>query len=317
MRRAFGALVPHVPRVRAPLRSAAALVLLAAARAGAQTAPADTMTVAPPPAAIATDPPHDAQHPARMQVLHIPSGGVRINGVAYLAAGAGAHPTLVLLHGLPGNEKNLDLAQAVRRAGWHVVTCNYRGSWGSPGRFRFAQTLGDADAVLAFLRDTTNARALGIDTTRLVLAGHSMGGWVTAHTAAHDHELRGAVLFSAADMGLSGVRGAGAARPRLVAGMADNMESLAGVTAEQMADELIANGERWQFDRAVAGLTRTPLLVLTSNDGLAPQADALVAAVRAGGNGRVTTVHVATDHAWSDRRVALESAVVRWLDGMR
>ncbi len=298
-------------------RLAAALVLLLAARAGsagAQSAPADPAP--PPPAAIATDPPHDAQHPARMQVLHIPSGGVRINGVAYLAAGAGSHPTLVLLHGLPGNEKNLDLAQAVRRAGWHVVTFNYRGSWGSPGAFRFAQTLGDVEAVLAFLRDTATARALGIDTARLVLAGHSMGGWATVRTAARDRGLRGAVLISAADMGLNGVRGA-AARPQLVALMADNMESLAGVTAEQMADELIANGERWRFERAAAGLARTPLLVLTSDDGLAPAADSLAATLRAEGNARVTTTHVATDHAWSDRRVALEAAVVRWLDALR
>ncbi len=36
-----------------------------------------------------TDPPHDVAHPARMEVLHIPSGGVEINGVAYLASGAG------------------------------------------------------------------------------------------------------------------------------------------------------------------------------------------------------------------------------------
>jgi hypothetical protein len=67
--------------------------------------------------AIYTDPPHDKAHPAAMEVLHIPSGGVRINGLAYFAAGAGPHPVLVLMHGLPGNEKNLDLAQAVRRAG--------------------------------------------------------------------------------------------------------------------------------------------------------------------------------------------------------
>lgn len=84
------------------------------------------------PAAIYADPPADAAHPPRMEVLHIPSGGVEINGVAYLAGGAGPHPTLVLLHGLPGNEKNLDLAQAVRRAGWNVVTFNYRGSWAAP-----------------------------------------------------------------------------------------------------------------------------------------------------------------------------------------
>ncbi len=131
------------------------------------------------PAAIYTDPAPDAAHPPRMEVLHIPSGGVEINGVAYLAAGAGPHPTAILLHGLPGNEKNLDLAQAIRRAGWSVVTFNYRGSWGSPGTFSFEGNLADAKAVLAYVRDPANAAKLQIDTRRLVMGGHSMGGWVT------------------------------------------------------------------------------------------------------------------------------------------
>src|SRR5665213_1824794 len=75
---------------------------------------------APPPdlpPAIWADPAPDAAHPARSEVLHIASHGVEINGLAYLVAGAGVHPTVVLFHGLPGNEKNLDLAQAIRRAG--------------------------------------------------------------------------------------------------------------------------------------------------------------------------------------------------------
>ncbi|HJQ18946.1 MAG TPA: alpha/beta fold hydrolase [Gemmatimonadaceae bacterium] len=249
-----------------------------------------------------------------MEVLHIPSGGVKINGVAYIAPGAGAHPTFVFFHGLPGNEKNLDLAQAVRRAGWNAITVNYRGSWGSPGEFRFANNLEDADAVLAFVEDSANARSLGIDPKRLVIAGHSMGGWVTVHTAAHHPELLGAILISAADMGHEG-----SAYPRadLVKFMADDMESLAGVTAEGMADEIITNGGQWTFDRAVPGLAKTRLLVLTSNDGLAPAADALVKNVRALGNTRVSTTHVATDHSWSDRRIALESAVLNWLASLR
>ena len=111
------------------------------------------------PAAIFTDPPVDATHPAKMTVLHIPSHGVKINGIVYQPSGAGPHPTLVLFHGLPGNEKNLDLAQAVRRAGWNAVTFNYRGSWGSPGAFRFSQNLEDGDAVLAYLRAPGKRRA--------------------------------------------------------------------------------------------------------------------------------------------------------------
>jgi uncharacterized protein len=265
------------------------------------------------PRAIYTDPPRDSAHPARMEVLHIPSGGVKINGVAYLASGAGVHPTFVFFHGLPGNEKNLDVAQAVRRDGWNAITVNYRGSWGSPGEFRFGNNLEDANAVLAFLRDPANARTLGIDTTRLVIAGHSMGGWVTALTAAHDRGLRGAILISMADMSMLGA----ASHAAVVKDMSENMESLAGVTAESMADELIAGAPKWHVADATAGLARIPLLVITSNDGLAPQGDALVKAVRAEGNASVTTVHYPTDHSYSDKRIALEGAVLGWLERLR
>ena len=144
------------------------------------------------PPAIYTDPPSDAAHPAKMTVVHIPTHGLLINGLVYQPSGAGLHPTVVICHGLPGNGKNLDLAQALRRAGWNAATFNYRGSWGSPGNYRFAQNLEDSRAVLAYLRDPANAALLGIDTHRIVLAGHSMGGWVVAHTAASEKGLIGA-----------------------------------------------------------------------------------------------------------------------------
>jgi pimeloyl-ACP methyl ester carboxylesterase len=265
------------------------------------------------PAAIFTDPPVDAAHPAKMTVLHIPSHGVLINGLVYQAAGAGTHPTLVICHGLPGNEKNLDLAQAVRRAGWNAVTFNYRGSWGSPGVYRFAQNLEDADAVLAYLRNAANASRLGIDTQRIVMAGHSMGGWVVAHTAAHDHALIGAILISAGDMGHLGEEPS----EKLVAEMADSMEGLSGVTAQSMADEDRANAKAFRMENDVAGITQVPLLVLTADDGLAPDSDAFVHAIEAKGGHKVTAIHVATDHSWSDHRIALESTIITWLNGLQ
>jgi acetyl esterase/lipase len=126
------------------------------------------------PKAVIADPPPDAKFPARMQVIHVPSGGVQINGVVYVASGERPHPAFVFFHGLPGNEKNLDLAQAVRRAGWTVVTVNYRGSWGSPGNFRFAQNLEDAQATLSFIRSPENAKRLSIDPTRVALGAMAL-----------------------------------------------------------------------------------------------------------------------------------------------
>jgi pimeloyl-ACP methyl ester carboxylesterase len=261
--------------------------------------------------AIYTDPPHDKAFPAGMEVLHIPSGGVAINGVAYTAAGAGPHPVLVLMHGLPGNEKNLDLAQAVRRAGWTVVSFNYRGSWGSPGKFSFAGNLDDAKAVLAYLRDAPIAVKLRADPKRIVVAGHSMGGWVAAMTGEHDPGLAGTILISAANMG-----GLGETREQSIASMADNMETLAGVTPQSMADELLAHPE-FDWSRDPSGLARAPLLVLTSEDGLAPMADALAAKVRGKAGSQVTSVHAHTDHGWSGARIRLEQEVINWLERLR
>jgi pimeloyl-ACP methyl ester carboxylesterase len=262
-----------------------------------------------PPEAIYTDPPADKAHPARSEVLHIPSGGVLINGLAYIPAGAGAHPTVVLLHGLPGNEKNLDLAQAIRRAGWTVVIFNYRGSWGSPGSFSFKGNLADAKAVLAYIRGPEAAAKLQIDPAHLVIMGHSMGGWVTAVTAGEDPGLAGAVMISAADM--TSLRLAPPATRLQTA--AENMEALAGVTAQSMADEMATLTPGMGFAAAAPGLARKPLLVLTSDDGLAPGADALVATIRKAGGQQVSTVHAATDHSWNTARIRLESEILSWL----
>ncbi len=282
-------------------------ILVAASSASAQSA----APIVPP--AIFTDPPTDSAHPAKMAVLHIPTHGVLINGLLYAPSGAGPHPTLVIFHGWPGNEKNLDIAQAVRRAGWNAVTFNYRGSWGSPGNFRFAQTLEDAGAVLAYLRDPHNATRFGVDPKRIAIAGHSMGGWIAAMTASHDHGLLGTILISAADFGRLGQM----PRDKLVAEAADEREALAGVTPESMADELQANAKAFGLDNAISGLVQMPLLVLTADDGLAPDGEALVRGIQAKGGTLATMLHVATDHSWSDHRIALESTIITWLASLK
>jgi hypothetical protein len=42
-----------------------------------------------------------------------------------------------------------------------------------------------------------------------------------------------------------------------------------------------------------------------------------VHAIEAKGGHKITAIHVATDHGWSDHRIALESAIITWLNGLR
>ncbi|MEO8794603.1 MAG: alpha/beta fold hydrolase [Daejeonella sp.] len=115
------------------------------------------------------------QDPARIEELQINSSGSTIFGFEYVANGAGPHPTVILLHGIPGNERNLDIAQNLRRAGYNVLFFDYRGSWGSKGVFSFKNSLNDIDAVLNYITTPENSEVLRVDTGRIALVGHSMG----------------------------------------------------------------------------------------------------------------------------------------------
>src|SRR5215210_169034 len=80
----------------------------------------------------------DTVYPPRAAEVAFQSKGARLNGFLYIAGGKGPHPTVILLHGFPGNERNGDLAQAIRRAGINAFVFSYRGAWGSGGTFSFS-----------------------------------------------------------------------------------------------------------------------------------------------------------------------------------
>ena len=254
-----------------------------------------------------------------MQAFQLPSHGAMLNAIVYIAAGVGPHPVVVLLHGFPGNEKNLDLAQAVRRAGWDVLYFDYRGSWGSPGDFSFTHSIEDAQAAIAYMRDAGNAKRLRADPTYIVLIGHSMGGFLARIVAANDAGIRAIGLISAADMGVDRVETMPAEQrkpglPSLAAGFAaEGMAPLAGCTPESLAREVIAHADSWNTVNLAAKLAARPVLVITSNDGLAPSNDAFFAALENAGDAQAQETHMETDHVYSDHRIALAQAMLEGL----
>ena len=201
----------------------------------------------------------------------------------------------------PGNEKNLDLAQDIRRTGWNVLYFNYRGSWGTLGNFSFGNSIEDVASAVAYLRQPENAKRLRLDPKRIVLIGHSMGGFMAVEAGAADSAIMGVGLISAADMpGRVPETLSQADEPafinRYAAALAnEGMAPLAGCTPEGLVRELIANAGRWRFAANVDALKTRPTQVLTSDDGLTSMGDAFVSALTKAGNTHVTAAHFATD----------------------
>jgi pimeloyl-ACP methyl ester carboxylesterase len=267
--------------------------------------------------AAVTDPVPDAAHPTANRQLLVPSGGVGMNALFLLASGAGPKPTLVLMHGLPGNERNLDLAQAVRRAGWNVLTFTYRGAWGSPGRFSIAGAQEDAAAAIAYLHRPDVAAKYNVDPARIVIGGHSMGGFATARYAAAHDDVMAVLLLDAWHPEEDGraFRGNAAKRAEFVAGIDDLGNSLVGADAESLAREVEQGGADWDLLKLAPKLATRPLLtVWADRGGLAESNKALADAIQAAGAKQLTTAHFPTDHPFSDHRIALSRTVVAWLE---
>lgn len=267
--------------------------------------------------AVVADPPRDPAHPMRNEAVWIPSGDVKMNGVMFVAAGIQPHPTVLLLHGLPGNEQNLDLAQVLRRAGYNVLTFHYRGSWGSPGRFTLANGVQDGHAAMAFLREPAVLEKFHIDPKRLIIIGHSYGGFVASRVAASHPESAAVVLIApwspAQDVAALSVPAANFAAAAHTA--FDDVEGrLGGDTDIDLAKEILASRNDWRLESSAAGIKDVPLLVLVAKyDSADDQAGELIAALKAAHAVDTTTVEMDTDHAFSDHRIALESAVLQWL----
>jgi pimeloyl-ACP methyl ester carboxylesterase len=265
------------------------------------------------PSAITSDPARDKDFPAAMEAPDIISHGARLNAVFYLASGAGPHPVVLLLHGFPGNEQNMDLAYAIRRAGWNVLVPHYRGSWGSAGTFSFSNAIEDTQAAVQFLREPANAQNYRTDASKIVIVGHSMGGFLGSYATAHDPAILGVAMISAWNLGPAAARPESEQRTKSFHSASPR---LAGTTPEGMLAEAKQNAAKWNYIDWAPALKTRSVLVIESSDGNVPDNKAMAETLRKAGDAHVTEIAMETDHTYDDHRIALQVAVLNWLQSL-
>ncbi len=227
------------------------------------------------------------------------SQGCTLLGRMWLAKAEGPKPTVLLLHGLPGIDQNHDLAFALKNAGWNSLVFHYRGSWGSEGTYSLHNVLPDIDEALRFLKNRPE-----VDANRIVVCGHSLGGWAAVMTGANHPNVKGVIsLAGVADWSEMG----------LVADYASaNMAPyLIGVTGEQIVEQ---KNELEQATDHVTKLNGRPLLVVQGDRD---------AAVHMSQSQRLkdlypdhTTLDIiqGADHGYSWERELMIRTVLQWLD---
>ncbi|MEE8371481.1 MAG: alpha/beta fold hydrolase [Sphingomonadales bacterium] len=269
------------------------------------------------PDPLQSDPPTiDEAFPPAMLETRFQVDGSQLNAIHYLAGGPGPHPTVVLLHGYPGNEKNLDLAQALRRGGWNVFFFHYRGAWGSEGNFSLLGALDDVVAAVGFLKGS--GEAFRVDKEHLALVGHSMGGFMALAGGTRLPDMACVAGISAADIG--GFGAILAADPEAATGFAAYAElqvMLAGHDASNAVRHIIEAGEKYPLEVLARGLGgRHVLLIAGKRDRAVPLSVhiSMVEAFEKAGTIKLETVVLDADHPYSWQRVALARTIAGWLD---
>ncbi|MGY4919925.1 alpha/beta hydrolase family protein [Streptomyces sp. 900116325] len=266
----------------------------------------------------------DSVHPAGPEARTLPvtfaSADATLLGVLHLPAGPGPHPVVVLLHGFPGNERNFDLAQALRRAGYATLVFHYRGSWGVGGTWSWAHVLEDSARVVAHLREPETAARHGLDPDRLAVVGHSTGGFAALMTAAVDPTIAAVASVAGFDFGAAAAacRTDPAVRDAYLEGWANELLPLQGTSAPALVAEMESAGESWRLSRLAPLLADRPVLLIgTGRDTVTPvdmHHLPLVDAYQAYPVPGLEHHVFATDHALSDHRIALARTTISFLN---
>ncbi|MBU2604392.1 MAG: alpha/beta hydrolase [Alphaproteobacteria bacterium] len=262
----------------------------------------------------------DPDFPPSLVELNFESHGDRLNGHAYLAEGEGPHPTVVLLHGFPGNERNLDLAQDLRSDGFNVLFFHYRGAWGSEGTYSFTHVIEDVASATDYLR--ANAETYRTDPDKLILIGHSMGGFAALEAAARDERVACVAGIAPADLGaIANAFDADPARAEGFSAYAGTMQMLSGLTGENAIAEILANREAFDTRLLASELVGKSVLVIGGDKDTSVPPDTiiapLVAAYEAEPGIDLTADILSGDHSFSWSRQELIDAVLEWADGCR
>ena len=245
------------------------------------------------------------------------SEGHRMSGFVYQAAGEGPHPTVLLLHGYPGNEKNLDVAQSLRARGWNVVFFHYRGAWGSEGEFSFLNAEQDVQAVLAYLSNPQNAQTLRIDRDRISIVGHSMGGHMAIAGILDNASVRCSVAYDGANLGAAGVgfvNDPNTSIPWKEYG--DTLFMLQGWSGAKAVEETENYAVELDLIRRAEKIKGRPVLLIAADTEVIPidlHIKPLLKALRETGNQKVHYKLIKDDHSFNSTRGALIEATYGFL----
>ncbi len=264
------------------------------------------------------DPNPNTKFPASMAPLYFVSGGCKVFGTFFSAAGEGLHPTILLLGGFPGNEVNFDIGHMLRRQGYNVFAFYPRGCWGSEGEYSWKNLVDDGAGAIKFLQSSFAKEKFFVDAENISLVGHSMGGFSALYNAIRFGEIKNVCGIAPFNAGMFGqfLAANEQIKQYSIQQMQPAMEFVQCSSAEFLLNEMIENQQDWNLLFHLEKLAKKNLLVISAKyDSIAPiELHHIPFEVKLKPlNPNSKFVILETGHSFSDKRIQLMRLTSEWL----
>lgn len=272
---------------------------------------------------VTQDQPSDLNFPASIVPAMFESFGCKLFGTMFLAAGEGLHPVIILLHGFPGNEVNYDLAHVFRRQGFNVLVFHYRGSWGSGGNYLWSSLVEDVSSSINFVKSDYAQSIYHVDPNKIILIGHSMGGFASLFNAIRNDDIKFAASLAGFNAGMFGelIESNKTIFEYSAQHIQQAMDFVKCDSAEILLNELIANKKDWNLLNYLEKLSSKNLLIIGAKfDTTTPieiHHKPLISSLKMTNAKNVEEMILETEHSFSDKRIALARIISDWLSEIK
>jgi len=263
---------------------------------------------------------HD--YPDSMLPVIFKSNGEKLIGSILIAQGAELKPAVIFLHGFPGNENNFDVAHSLRRAGFNVLIFHYTGSWGSGGKFSFKNSLQDVVSAVKFLKTEFAKDNYRVDSKKIALIGHSMGGFLSLITASKNSEILCVASLAGFNFGLAAkyVYKNPELKSMLLEGLENGTDLLNGTTPDDLFSEMIENRNEWDLCEIGKELSNKKVLLIGAKyDGVSQVEIHHAPLIQSYSAAGVDVEHHILEggHSFPERRIKLAEIIVNWISNHR
>jgi len=231
-------------------------------------------------------------------------------GVLYIGLGEAKKPTVILLHGHPGLEKNTDIAYKLREMGWNVLMPHYRGCWGSEGKYSFTGIPTDVKNAITYMESKDF-----VDKEKIFLVGHSLGAWATVITAAQDKRVKGAVAIA------GGISQTDVPTTKILEQQRERFSTLIkqgflkGITPQEAIEDSAKRMKKLAPQDWIAKISPRPLLIIGGEQDAAVNPDKVKALFMKAKQPKKLVIIKDADHVFTNKRRELVRTVTNWLKG--